>query len=245
MVSNTPRLAAGLAAGALAALFLTACGGGSEGNAPPPSPPPPPPPPPAASIAVERAFASLPNFTQPIAMLQEPGNSARWYVVQKTGSVRVFDNIPNVSTTREFINLSSRLLSDPSSSNDERGLLGMAFHPDYPTNPRVYFFFTANDPTLGLVDRVSEFRSLNGGMTLDPGTELVLFNVDDPENNHNGGNLAFGPDGFLYIGIGDGGGGGDGHGSIGNGQLLTTLLGKMLRIDVSASTTTQTYAIPA
>ena len=65
-----------------------------------------------------------------------------------------------------------------------------------------------------------------------PGTELVLFNVDDPENNHNGGNIAFGPDGFLYIGIGDGGGGGDAHGTIGNGQRLTTLLGKMLRIDV-------------
>ena len=145
----------------------------------------------------------------------------------------------------EFIDLSSRLLSDPNSPNDERGLLGMAFHPDYPTNPRVYFFYTANDPTLGLVDRVSEFRSLDGGTTLDPGTELVLFNVDDPENNHNGGNLAFGPDGFLYIGIGDGGGGNDAHGSIGNGQLLTTLLGKMLRIDVSASTVAQTYAIPA
>jgi glucose/arabinose dehydrogenase len=82
-------------------------------------------------------------------------------------------------------------------------------------------------------------------MTLDPGTELVLFNVDDPEDNHNGGNHRLRPDGFLYIGIGDGGGGGDAHGSIGNGQLLTTLLGKMLRIDVSASTTTQTYAIPA
>ena len=68
-----------------------------------------------------------------------------------------------------------------------------------------------------------------------PASEIVLFNVDDPEDNHNGGNIAFGPDGFLYIGIGDGGGGGDAHGTIGNGQLLTTLLGKMLRIDVSAT----------
>ncbi len=186
------------------------------------------------SLAVQRAFASLPNFTQPIAMLQEPGNSARWYVVQKTGSVRVFDNTPNVSTTREFINLASRLNSDPSSSNDERGLLGMAFHPNYPTDPRVFLFYTGTHTTLGLVDRVSQFRLAAGGTTLDPASELELLNVDDPESNHNGGNIAFGPDGFLYIGIGDGGGGGDGHGTIGNGQLLTTLLGKMLRIDVAA-----------
>jgi uncharacterized repeat protein (TIGR03806 family) len=196
------------------------------------------------SIAVQRVFASLPNFTQPIAMLQEPGNSARWYIVQKTGSVRVFDNTPNVSTSREFINIASRLNSDPNSSNDERGLLGMAFHPDYPTDPRVYLFYTGNDPGLGLVDRVSQFRLAANGTSLDPASELELFNVDDPESNHNGGHIAFGPDRFLYIGIGDGGGGGDGHGTIGNGQLLTTLLGKMLRIDVSAANSTTTYTIP-
>ncbi len=111
------------------------------------------------SLAVQRAFASLPNFTQPIAMLQEPGNSARWYVVQKTGSVRVFDNTPNVSTTREFINLSSRLNSNPASSNDERGLLGMAFHPNYPDrSARVLLLHGHATPALGLVDRVSQFR---------------------------------------------------------------------------------------
>jgi len=197
------------------------------------------------SLAVQRAFANLPNFTQPIAMLQEPGNSARWYVVQKTGSVRVFDNTPNVSTTREFINLSTRLNSDPASSNDERGLLGMAFHPNFPTDPRVYFYYTGTQTGLGLVDRVSEFRSTNGGTSLDLTSEIVLFNVDDPEDNHNGGNIAFGPDGFLYIGIGDGGGANDAHGAIGNGQLLTTLLGKMLRIDISATSAATTYTIPA
>jgi uncharacterized repeat protein (TIGR03806 family) len=199
----------------------------------------------AVALAVQRVFPNLPNFTQPIAMLQEPGNSARWYVVQKTGSVRVFDNTANVSTTREFINLSSLLNSDPDNPNDERGLLGMAFHPDYPTDPRVYFFYTGTQSGLGLVDRVSEFRTLDNGATAALASELVLFNVDDPENNHNGGNIAFGPDGFLYIGIGDGGGSNDAHGTIGNGQLLTTLLGKMLRIDVSASSAAQTYTIPA
>ena len=196
------------------------------------------------SFALQRVFTSLPNFTQPIAMLQEPGNPARWYIVQKTGQVRVFDNMANVATTRLFLDISSRLNSNPSSSNDERGLLGMAFHPNYPTDPRVYLFYTGTDTTLGLVDRVSEFRTLDGGTTASAGSELELLNVDDPESNHNGGNIAFGPDGFLYIGIGDGGGGGDGHGSIGNGQLLTTLLGKMLRINVAASSASVPYTIP-
>ncbi len=227
------------------------------------SPPPPPPPPtsgldarpsntsclagdaPSVPLAVQRVFTSLPNFSQPIAMLQAPGNATRWFVVQKTGQVRVFNNTASVATTSAFIDVSSRLNSDPSSPNDERGLLGMAFHPNFPADPRAYLFYTGTDPTLGLVDRVSEFRSTDGCLTLSLASELPLFNVDDPESNHNGGNIAFGPDGYLYIGIGDGGGGGDGHGSIGNGQLLTTLLGKVLRIDVSASSMTTTYAIPA
>ncbi|MEO8064220.1 MAG: PQQ-dependent sugar dehydrogenase [Pseudomonadota bacterium] len=200
--------------------------------------------PPSTTIAItwQRVFPSLPLFTQPVAMMQAPGNSARWYVVQKTGSVRVFDNTPNVSTTSEFINLAARLNSSPGDATDERGLLGMAFHPDYPTDPRVFFYYTANNP--GLVDRVSQFSLNAGGTALDPASEIVLFNVTDPESNHNGGNIAFGPDGFLYIGIGDGGGANDAHGAIGNGQLLTTLLGKMLRIDVSATTASNTYAIP-
>jgi len=166
--------------------------------------------------------------------------------VQKTGQVRVFDNTADVSSASTFIDIASKLNSDPSSSNDERGLLGMAFHPNYPTDPRVYLYYTATDPSLGLVDRVSEFRTTDNGATLSTGTELPLFNVDDPESNHNGGNIAFGPDGYLYIGIGDGGGAGDAHGSIGNGQLLTTLLGKMLRIDVSvADTDPMGYRVPA
>ncbi|HEU5136081.1 MAG TPA: PQQ-dependent sugar dehydrogenase [Steroidobacteraceae bacterium] len=196
------------------------------------------------SVVTQRVFANLPNFTQPIAMLQEPGNSARWYVAQKTGAVRVFDNTANVTTTREFINIASRLNSNPASANDERGLLGMAFHPNYPADPRVYLFYTGSAAGGGLVDRLSQFRLASNGTSLDPATELELFNVADPETNHNGGNIAFGPDGFLYIGIGDGGSGGDPHGAIGNGQNLQTLLGKMLRIDVSAASSTTTYTIP-
>jgi hypothetical protein len=132
MVSNAPRLAAGLAAEVVAVLFFVGCSK-SPGSNPPPGPPPPV----AATTApsVPSGVTALsPVF--PISRSRSPccrsREIPRWYVVQKTGSVRVFDNIPNVSTTREFINLSSRLLSDPNSSNDERGLLGMAFHPTTP-----------------------------------------------------------------------------------------------------------------
>jgi uncharacterized repeat protein (TIGR03806 family) len=121
----------------------------------------------------------------------------------------------------------------------------MAFHPDWPTNPRAYLFYTGTHSTLGLVDRVSEFRSTDGGNTLSMGTELELLNVDDPAGNHNGGHIAFGPDEMLYIGIGDGGNSNDNFGSIGNGQNLRTLLGKMLRIDVSAASVATPYTIPS
>jgi uncharacterized repeat protein (TIGR03806 family) len=195
------------------------------------------------SLAVQRVFPSL-TFDQPIALLQEPGNNDRWYVVEKTGAVRVFNNSTTPGTPRQFINLGGVLTGNPDNHTDERGLLGMTFHPDWPTNPRAYLFYTATHATLGEVDRVSEFRSTDGGNTLAFNTELQLLNVEDPEGNHNGGNVAFGPDGLLYIGIGDGGGGNDDHDPIGNGQRLTTLLGKMLRIDVSAASQATPYTIP-
>ena len=265
-------IAAGLASQALI-LLLSGCSGGGGGDpspspSPTPTPTPTPTPPPAAGLdsrpsnttclagdapssvpyGVQEVYANLPTFTQPVAMLHEPGNDDRWYIVQKTGQVLVFDNTANVSTTRTFIDISTRLNSNPGSPNDERGLLGMAFHPDFPNDPRVYLFYTGTEPGLDLVDRVSEFRSLDGGDTLSAATEMPLFNVDDPAGNHNGGNLMFGPEttaDMLYIGIGDGGGANDQFGSIGNGQRLTTLLGKMLRLDVTTPATASVpYAIP-
>lgn len=190
------------------------------------------------SLSHERAFANLPSFASPILMLQAPGNATRWYVVEQAGLVKVFDNQANVSTTRTFIDIRSRVVS-----GGEQGLLGMAFHPDFPADPRVYLSYT--NGTSGLESRISVFRTTDGGLTLDSSAEEILLSTPQPAANHNGGHIAFGPDGMLYIGFGDGGSGGDPWGTIGNGQLLTTLLGKLLRIDIEGVSGSAPYRIPA
>lgn len=214
----------------LLSLLLGACGSGGEGGTVSVEP----------VLGVERVFPLL-NFSSPVAMLQAPGNGSRWFVVEQAGYVRVFDNDPGVTMADVglFIDIDGRV-----DSGGERGLLGMAFHPDFPANPRVYLSYTNADA--GLVSRISEFTSNDGGLTLDPTSERFLMFISQPESNHNGGNIAFGPDGYLYIGVGDGGGSNDGgianlHGPIGNGQSMTTLLGKMLRIDVDMGVP---YGIP-
>jgi glucose/arabinose dehydrogenase len=192
----------------------------------------------AVTLATERVFASLPAFSSPVLLLQAPGDAARWFVVEQGGTVRVFDNQPAVTTSRSFVDISARVRS-----GGEQGLLGMAFHPGFPADPRVYLSYT--NATNGLVSRISEFRSRDGGATLDPASEVILLTVAQPATNHNGGNIAFGPDGLLYIGFGDGGSGGDPWGTIGNGQNLLTTLGKLLRIDIGGSTGGVPYRIPA
>ena len=226
---------------ALAALGLAACGGGSDGG-------------PqqldtlSGTFTLQRVFTDLPPFASPVAMLQAPNDSTRWFVVEQAGQVRVFDNDPAVATTDEFVNIDGM---NRVTSGGETGLLGMAFHPGFPADPRVYLFYSHTDATLGLVSRLSEFSMLAIGFTLDPNSERVLLTIQKPptEANHNGGNIAFGPDGFLYVGVGDGGGANDGgasnqHGPIGNGQSTTTLLGKMLRIDIEGNTGAFAYRIP-
>jgi uncharacterized repeat protein (TIGR03806 family) len=193
---------------------------------------------PAVTLATERAFPNLPAFTNPVLMLQAPGNGAAWYVGEQAGRVRAFDNQASVSATRVFLDVVARVRS-----GGEMGLLGMAFHPNYPTDPRVYLSYTHDSGSL--VSRVSEFRTRDGGATLDPASEVILLTAPQPATNHNGGNIAFGPDGHLYIGLGDGGSGGDPWGTIGNGQNLLTTLGKMLRIDIGGSTGAVPYRIPS
>jgi uncharacterized repeat protein (TIGR03806 family) len=251
-----------------ALLFVLAClqgcgGGGGGGNAGGNNPPPPPSDEPsgldtrpsnATCLAWDRPTAddtiSLTRYTNlsfasPIAMLQAPNDSSRWFVVEQDGVVRTFPTSNPVSPT-VFIDVQARVASaGETGTGSEMGLLGMAFHPNFPTDPRVFLSYTNDDS--GRESRISSFRTLDNGATLDPGTERILLTVDQPQVNHNGGNIAFDRDGLLYIGLGDGGGAGDddtGHPDAGNGQRLTTMLGKILRIDVGTDPNGTTYTVP-
>jgi glucose/arabinose dehydrogenase len=219
-----------LAVSTLAAMVVAACNSG--GNS---TPMPPVGPVPNVDLNVVQAFPAL-QFAAPVLLLQAPADDSRWYVVEQDGLVRTFINDDAVSDSSIFIDIRSRVASPVDQAGGETGLLGMAFHPNYPTDPRLYLSYTALQQNQ-LISRISEFQ-------LDSTSERILLEVAQPESNHNGGGIQFGPDGFLYIGFGDGGGGGDAHGQIGNGQDLTTLLGKMLRIDIDRNNDSQPYLIP-
>jgi len=186
-------------------------------------------------VSVQRVFPNLPAFTEPVQMLQAPGDSTRWFVLEKPGIIRVFDATnPNVSTTQVFLDIRDRVLQ---LGQSEGGLLGLAFHPNFPATNRVYINYS--DEQFDSI--TSEFTSPDGGLTLNPGSERQLMAVDKRFDNHNGGQLHFGPGGYLYLGLGDGGGGGDPDD---NAQNPMRLLGKMLRIDVNSQPGGQPYGIP-
>lgn len=217
-------------------LLQSACGGGgsySGGG----TTPPPPPATGTVTLSVSRVFSSVPVFDMPVGAYQAPGDSSRWFVVEQSGHIKTFENVSTASTSSDFLDISGEV-----TCCGETGLLGMAFHPNFPNDPRVYVSYTT---TVGgqLVSRLSEFRTTDSGVTLDAASETVMLQVNQPEPNHKGGHVVFGPDGMLYFGLGDGGGGGDVHGAIGNGQDLTTLLGKIMRVDVGA--VGDAYAIPS
>mgnify|MGYP001820650689 FL=1 len=213
-------------------LTLAACGGGGGGQAsqPPPTGTPPPTPAPPA-VTVEAAFPAL-SFESPVALLQAPGDDSRWFVVEQAGTVRVFDNDPAADTTAVFADITPLV-----SFSGEAGLLGLAFAPDFATSGEVFLSYTGR-PGGALTSVVARYRSLDGGRTLDGSTAEVLLEVIQDFGNHNGGQIAFGPDGLLYLGLGDGGSGNDPNN---RAQDTTNLLGAMLRIDVDSGSP---YGIP-
>ena len=199
---------------------FAACGGGSGGGGNTIGPPPPPPSA-TPTITISQVFGSLPAFNNPIAMKQAPGDTSRWFVAEKSGVIRVFANNQGSSSTSIFLDISSRV-----AAAGEGGLLGFAFHPEFPANPTVFISYTGSGPFRSFVSR---FYSTDNGQTVNPATEETLIVNPQPATNHNGGDIAFGPGGLLYVGFGDGGGSGDPNE---NGQNTMNLHGAILRIDI-------------
>ncbi|MSQ11778.1 MAG: glucose sorbosone dehydrogenase [Dehalococcoidia bacterium] len=206
-----------------------------------PSPAPPPVSAPAdlsfPSLMLEPAFPNLPAGTfgaRPLFLTYPPDESDRAVVVNQDGQVFIVPNATEAQDVHLFLDISDRVSQDGS----EEGLLGLAFHPDYTVNGMFYVNYSAADPRRSVVSRFTLSRDPDAA---DPTSEVVILEVPQPFSNHNGGMLAFGPDGYLYVGLGDGGDSGD---PLGHGQDLSTLLGSILRIDVDREDGGRRYDIP-
>ena len=185
-------------------------------------------------MGVERVFPNL-SFRRMVGMAYADDGSDRLYVVLQHGVIVSFANEQNVEAADTFLDISERV----SDRGNEEGLLGLAFDPGYRENGHFYVYYSAANPRRSVLSR---FSVRPDGVAGDAGSERVIMEVAQPYSNHNGGQIAFGPDGYLYVGLGDGGSRGDPRG---NGQSLSTLLGSIIRIDVRVLDEAGTYGIPA
>jgi glucose/arabinose dehydrogenase len=160
-------------------------------------------------------------------------------VAEQAGKIRLIKN--GKLTDAPVLDISSKIIK--LMPVDVRGLLGFAVHPKFKSNHKIYVFYSApaTADKSDHKDVVAEYTLSDNATLPDPESGRILFTADEPGQGDNGGCLKFGPDGYLYVAMGDGGGGGDKHGPIGNGQNMNTLLGKILRIDVSS---VSTYVVP-
>jgi uncharacterized repeat protein (TIGR03806 family) len=199
------------------------------------------PPRPSSRIQLVPAFSGL-TVNAPVALVQAPRQagepSGRWFIVDQGGRLHSFfeqadgsiSNLRTTDMTEQVITREERL--------DERGLLAVALHPAFPQDPRAFVAYTASSDNQGT--RFSSFVVRDG--QLDLTSEVVLLHVVEPFSNHNGANVVFGPDGYLYVSLGDGGSHDDPQG---NGQNTATLLGSILRIDVDKPSADAAYSIPS
>jgi glucose/arabinose dehydrogenase len=194
---------------------------------------------PAASRPAASAVTGVPvaltvavsGLAAPVDVTNAGDASGRLFVVEQAGRIRIVRD--GGLLDRPFLDIAGRI-----KSGGEQGLLGLAFHPDYPTDPRFFVDYTDRDGNTV----ISSFRvSTADPDQADPDSETILLHIDQPFANHNGGAVVFGPDGMLYIGMGDGGSEGDPQG---NGQRLDTLLAKVLRIDVAGTGSGTPYRVP-
>lgn len=199
------------------------------------------------------------NFVSPIGVVAVPDDSERLFVIDQIGTIWIIDQAGN-KLSEPFLDVRDKMVAlNP--GYDERGLLGLDFHPNYSENGRFYVYYTAPPNSGGPgengwnnLSRISEFTvSSSDPDQADPGSEKTILEVDQPQGNHEGGTIAFGPDGYLYIALGDGGGADDtGPGHVedwyevnegGNAQNIeANLLGKILRLNVDAGSP---YSIPS
>lgn len=190
-----------------------------------------------AQYALKNAFPNLPSFSLPVAVAVPDDNTNRIFVAQLKGIIYVFKNSDTAGTRKVFLNISSKV----NQTGSEEGLLGLTLHPDYRNNGYLYVhyvFDSTGSPSQRWI-RVSRFST--SSVNPDSGlfnSELKLFTIPLPDRGHNGGQVSFGPDNYLYISLGDGYAGGD------VSQDRTQLLGKILRINVDSAGAGRNYSIP-
>lgn len=183
--------------------------------------------------SVRVAFSQL-TFSQPVGIYSDNASN-RLFVVEQAGVIQVFENNPNADVAQVFLDIRDRVLF-----GGEQGLLGLAFHPNFTENGYFYVDYVAANPARTVIARYTV--NPNSTNQADAGSEQILLEIPQPFANHNGGQIAFGPDGYLYIGMGDGGSAGD---PFGNGQNRSVLLGKILRIDINTQSGGRNYGVPA
>ncbi len=217
--AHAVMLAGGLA---LALPIAGGCGGDSQG---PGSGGPP-----DSVLTLEPVVSGL---STPV-YLTAPDGDPRLFIIEKDGLIRIYKNGALLPTP--FLDLTG-----VTTKGSEQGLLGLAFDPNYATNGRFYVSYTTPGPTGGGTSIIARYHVSGTADIADADSDTLILSVPQPETNHNGGGIAFGPDGMLYLGLGDGGGGGDPRGT---GQDRTDLLGSMLRLDVSGATYTSPPSNP-
>lgn len=198
-----------------------------------------PAPAPETEVELARRFDALSSFDSAVALLQAPQENSHWYLLEQSGRIWRFANEDEVQSASLFADLRERV--DDSSVARESGLLSMAFHPDYADNREVYLFYQvskdASEPDC-CVSRLVRYRVNDSGTSLLEGSAEVLLSFTPPFENHFGGRVGFGEDGYLYLSLGDGGSAGD----PGNrAQTTSNLMGSIIRLDVDGGSP---YAIP-
>jgi len=192
---------------------------------------------PACSGPAPRGYRAVPfaeGLHKPLYLAQAPGDSARFYIVEQSGRIRILKD--GRLQPRPFLDLSAEVFDPDARGGGERGLLGLAFHPDFAVNRRFVVDYTDRRGDT----RIVEVRAA-GPDAAEPGSARLVLHIEQPYTNHNGGMVDFGPDGYLYIGMGDGGSAGDPEN---RAQDLGSLLGKLLRLDLDRIPPGAAYGIP-